>query len=131
MISRYVLIAILVVISSPGVWAGQPVQTVNDDLNFDEPFEQATAKSALRSLFNQALDLIETHIEIQGSLQPNEAGERRFQLRLYPHGKSQSEAHLSAELRFWSSPDNEYLSFDLKLPKQSSEILPYLPDNTL
>jgi hypothetical protein len=133
MMLRYVFSIVLILAACP-VWASERVQPVADELNFDEPFEQAAAKSALRSLLNQALDLIENHIELNGNLQPNEeTGEQlgRFQLKLYPHGKSQSEDHVSAELRFRSSPDDHHLSFDLKLPKESSRTLPYSPDNTL
>jgi hypothetical protein len=130
---RYVLSVILVLAASP-VWGSERVHPVADELNFDEPFEQAAAKSVLRSLLNQALDLIENHIELSGDLQPNgETGERggRFQLKLYPQGKSQSEDHISAELRFRSSPHDQHWSFDLKHPKESSKNSPYSSDNTL
>lgn len=133
MMLRYVLIALLMLLANP-IWAGERLQPVTDELNFDEPFEQAAAKSALRSLLNQALDLIEDHIEIKGNLRPNEeAGEQQghFQLKLYPHGKSQTDEHFSAELRFRFSPDDQHFSFDLKLPKESSNHALYSPDNTL
>jgi hypothetical protein len=130
---RYVLSVILVLAASP-VWGSERVHPVADELNFDEPFEQAAAKSVLRSLLNQALDVIENHIEVNGDLQPNEeTGEQggRFQLKLYPQGKSQSEDHISAELRFRSSPDDQHFSFDLKLPKESLNRPFPSPDNTL
>ena len=129
---RYVLIAILMLLANP-IWAGERLKTLTHELNFDEPFEQAAAKSAFRSLLNQALDLIEDHIEIKGNLRPNEAGEKQghFQLKLYPHGKSQADEHVSAELRFRFSPDDQHFSFDLKLPKESPNHPIYSPDNTL
>ncbi|MBA2251593.1 MAG: hypothetical protein H0W13_02635 [Nitrospirales bacterium] len=130
---RYALFAILTLLALP-VRAEDRIQPiVHDELNFDEPFEQAASKSALRSLLNQALDLIEDHIEVKGNLQPNEAGEQQghFQLKLYPHGKSQSDDHLSADLRFRSSLDDQHLSFDLELPKESSKNSPTSPDNAL
>jgi hypothetical protein len=133
MMLRYALIAILTLLAFPA-WAGERVQTVADGMNFDEPFEQATAKSALRSFLNHALDLIDDHIEVNGSMQPNDqTGEHqgRFQLKVYPHGKSQFDDHISAELRFRSSPDDQHLSFDLMLPKESSNSPLYLRDNTL
>lgn len=129
---RYALIAMLTLLALPA-WAGEQVQVRHDELNFDEPFEQAT-KSVLRSLLNQALDLIENHIEITGYLQPNkETGEQQghFQLKLYPQGKSQSDEHLSVDLRFQSFPDNRRFSFDLNLPKESSKTFPSSPDHTL
>lgn len=133
MMPRYALSIILALAACP-VWASEQVHLVADELNFDEPFEQAAAKSVLRSLFNQALDLIENHIEVKGDLRPNEeTGEQRgrFQLKLYPQGKSQSENHISAELRFRSSPHDQHWSFDLKHPKESSKNSPSSPDNTL
>lgn len=132
MILRCALVTILTLLSFP-VWAGERAQSVgHDELNFDEPFEQATGKSALRSLLNQALDLIENHIQFNGNLQPNkETGEQQghFQLKLYPYGKSQSDEHVSAELQFRSSPDDRQFSFDLKLPKEPKNS--FSPDNTL
>lgn len=131
MILRYALIAILTLLAFP-VWAGERGQSVgHDELNFDEPFEQAT-KSVLQSLLNQGVDLIENHIEITGNLQPNKkTGEQQshFQLKVYPHGKSHSDDHVSAELQFRSSPDYHHFSFDLKLPKEPKNSFP--PDNTL
>ena len=132
MMLRYAFI-ILVLTACPA-WGSERVHPVADELNFDEPFEQAAAKSVLRSLLNQALDVIENHIELNGDLHPNEeTGEQRgrFQLKIYPLGKSQSEAHVSAELRFRSSPDDHHFSFDLKLPKDSSQSPSSFPDNTL
>ena len=129
---RYALIAILILLALPA-WAGERVQARHDELNFDEPFEQA-AKSVLRSLLNQALDLIENHIEITGNVQSNKETEEQqghFQLKLYPHGKSQSDDHFSADLRFRSFPDNRRFSFDLNLPKEPSKNFPSSPDNTL
>jgi hypothetical protein len=126
---RYALIVILMLPALPA-WAGEPVQHAeHDELNFDEPFEQAT-KSVLRSLLNRALDLIENHIEITGNVQPNkETGEQQghFQLKLYPQGKSQSDDHFSAELRFRSFPDDRGFSFDLNLPKEPSKNSPFSP----
>lgn len=130
---RYAFSIILALAACP-VWAGERVPSVADELNFDEPFEQAAAKSVLRSLLNHALGLIDNHIELNGDLQPNEkTGEQggHFQLKLYPHGKLQSEDHISAELSFRSSPDDQHLSFALKHRKESSQNSPSSPDNTL
>ena len=130
---RHALSIILVLAACP-VWGSERVHPVTDELNFDEPFEQAAAKSVLRSLLNQALDVIENHIELNGDLQPNEeTGEQRgrFQLKLYPQGKSQSEDHISAELRFRFSPHDEHFSFDLKRPNESSKAPLSSPDNIL
>ncbi len=130
---RYALSIILVLLACP-VWGGERVHPIADELNFDEPFEQAAAKSVLRSLLNQALGMIENYIELKGDLQAKEAsGEQRgrFEFRLYPQGKSQSDDHISAELRFRSSPHDQHWSLDLKNPKESSKNSPSSPDNTL
>jgi hypothetical protein len=106
---RYALIAILMLLAHPAGAGGQVQQVGHDELNFDEPFKQAIAKNALHSLLNQALDLIENHIEVKGRVQPDkETGDQQghFQLKLYPHGKSQSDEHVSAELRFRFSPND-------------------------
>jgi hypothetical protein len=133
MMMRFALGIILVLAACPA-WASERVHPVADELNFEEPFEQAAAKTVLRSLLNQALDVIENYIELNGDLQPNEeSGEQRgrFELRLYPHGKSQADDHISAELRFRSSPHDQHWSLDLKNPKESSKNSPSSPDNTL
>jgi len=134
MMLRYVLIAILT-LPALSAWAEERAQlSGHDELNFEEPFEQAIDISALRSLLNQALNVIENHIELNGSMQPNDqTGEKqgRFQLKLYPHGKSQFDDHISAELRFRSAPDDQHFSFDLKLPRESSNPLSCSSDNIL
>jgi len=134
MMLRYVLIAILT-LPALSAWAEERAQlSWHDELNFEEPFEQAIGISALRSLLNQALNVIENHIELNGSMQPNDqTGEKqgRFQLKLYPYGKSQSDEHISAELRFRSSPDDQHFSFDLKHPEESLSPPLTSPDNTL
>ena len=130
---RYALIAMLTLFAVP-VWAGERAQSVADELNFDEPFEQAATKRALLTLLNHALDLLENHIEVNGTLQPNDQTGKQnghLQLKLYPHGKSQSDDHISAELQFRSSPDDKHFSFDLKLPRESSNPLSCSSDNIL
>ena len=130
---RYTLIAILTLLACP-VWAGERVQAVEyGEWNFNEPFKQAT-NSALRSLLDQALAVIEDHIEINDNIQPNkEMGARQghFQLKVYPQGKSQSDDHFSADLRLRSFPDNRRFSLDLNVGKEASNDLPSSPDNTL
>jgi len=85
MVLRCALVTILTLLSFP-VWAGERAQSVgHDELNFDEPFEQATGKSALRALLNQALDLTENHIQFNGNLQPGSTPfPRTRELRVSP-----------------------------------------------
>ena len=57
----------------------------------EEPFNQAITKNLLRSFLNQALDVLDDHLEITGSLNPNQKqGDRQqyLKFRFYPEGKS-------------------------------------------
>lgn len=80
-----------------------------DEFDPDRPFEQALTHNLLRSLLNQALDRLEDHVEISGSLNPDDTkGDRGTHLRFkfYPEGKSKSDEHFSAEGWFRSSPES-------------------------
>jgi hypothetical protein len=90
----------------------------------DQPFRQAFTSNLLRAMLNKTLDLIENHLEIAGDLgQEDAAGERQgqFSIKVYPHGKSQSDEHLAAEGSFRLSPDLGRQDFHLRLerPKHS------------
>lgn len=130
---RYTFIMILALLSSP-VWAEDRADMISDELNFDAPFDQAAVRSALRSLFNQALDVIEDHLEFDMKAERNQETHEehgRLQLKIYPKGKSQSDAHISGELQFRSSPEERDFSFDLKLPKESNSISSSSSDSTI
>lgn len=110
----------LICLAAP-VWA-----TDTDVFDPDQPFEQAMTSSLLRSLFNQALDRLEDHLDISGDLKPDETkGDRRGHLRFkfYPEGKSKSEQHLAAEGWFRFSPETgrHDWHFTFKLPEERSE----------
>ncbi|HJR76255.1 MAG TPA: hypothetical protein VJ805_04750 [Nitrospiraceae bacterium] len=116
---------ILMLLAVP-VRAGETRLSSDDDtLNFDLPFEQAINKQVLRSLLNQAIDAVEDHLELNGKLRNgDQAGDRegRFELRLYPRGKSRSDEHVGAEGSFRFSPEagNHELSLRFKSSKPSS-----------
>jgi hypothetical protein len=116
---------ILMLLTVP-VRAGETRLSSDDNtLNFDLPFEQAINKQVLRSLLNQAIDAVEDHLELNGKLRNgDQAGERegRFELRLYPRGKSRSDEHVGAEGSFRFSPEagNHELSLRFKSSKPSS-----------
>ena len=108
------------------VWAGE-VRPNSDDgtFNFDLPFEEAFDKHVLRSLLNRAIDAVEDHIELTGKLRSGaQTGDRegRFELRLYPQGKSRSDEHVGAEGSFRFSPEagNHELNLRFKSSKPSS-----------
>jgi hypothetical protein len=118
---RIVTMTLLLLLMAVPVWAGGAEQ-----FDPDQPFEQALTTNVLRSLLNQAMDVLEDHLEISGNLNPGEKqGERRgnFTLKFYPEGKSQSDQHLSAEGGFDSSPDSNQQDFffRFKLPQDPSK----------
>lgn len=66
----------------------------------EEPFNQAITKEVLRSFLNQALDVLDDHLEIIGSLTPDEkqgGRQQHLKFRFYPEGKSQSNESVTAE----------------------------------
>lgn len=93
----------------------------------EQPF-QAFSSQMLRALLNQALDVLEDHIEVAGEVSgPNSKGDQsgRLQLKLYPNGKSQSDEHLKAEGWFSISPDIGRHDFHFRLQRQDDS--PRLP----
>jgi hypothetical protein len=124
------------VLAAP-VWAGDK-QPISDEgtFDFDQPFEAAISKQFLRSLLNRALDVVEDHVEWRGNVRKGaEDGDRegRFELRLYPQGKSHSEEHVRAEGSFRFSPEagNNELSLRFKSSKESSPTTPSDPADYL
>lgn len=118
---RTIALTLLILLIAAPVWAGGP-----ERFDPEQPFEQAFTTNVLRSLLNQAMDMLEDHLEISANLNPDEKqGERRgnFALKFYPEGKSQSDDHLSAEGWFNSSPDTNQRDFFFRfqLPKESSK----------
>ena len=123
---KSVVTGILLVLLATPVWAGE-IRTTSDDgtFDFDQPFNEAISKHFLRSLLNRALDAVEDHIELKGKLRDGEqTGDRegRFELRLYPRGRSRSDEHVGAEGSFRFSPDTGHneLNLRFKSSKESS-----------
>ena len=74
----------------------------------DAPFQEGLTTSLLRSLFNQAFDQLEDHLEILGKLDSDDGkGDRQghLQLKIYPEGKSKSDEHVGAEGWFRVTPE--------------------------
>ena len=98
----------------------------SEEFDPDQPFREAITKDLLRSWLNQALDMLDDHLEITGTLAPDEAGgDRRSHLRFkfYPDGKSKSENSITAEGWVDQSPDGRQrdLHFRFKLPDPFSQ----------
>ncbi len=108
MSGKMLLFASLLLLTSPAWVQAQPERPAADQFDPDQPFNDAALKNFLRSLLNEALDRVEDHVELRGSLSPDrQTGEQRGRLglRLYPHGKSKSEEHVDAETWFRFAPD--------------------------
>ena len=78
-----------------------PIESrASEPFDSDEPFKQAITKNLLRSFLNQALDVLDDHLEIVGSLNPDKKqGDRQqyLKFRFYPEGKSKSNESMTAE----------------------------------
>ena len=109
LVMKTLLVASVTFFLAMPAWAGN-VRASTDDFDVEQPFDEVIGKQFLRSLLNQALDAIEDHIELRGKLRHGEqnGGESgRFELRLYPQGKSRSDEHVGAEGSFRFSPDDD------------------------
>ena len=78
-----------------------PIESrASEPFDSDEPFKQAITKNLLRSFLNQALDVLDDHLEIVGSLNPDQKqGDRQqyLKFRFHPKGKSKSNESKTAE----------------------------------
>lgn len=101
----------------------------------DQPFRQSFSSQMLRSLLNQALDILDDHLEVAGDVSDSDSATDqtgRLQLKIYPKGKSQSKEHLGAEGWFRFSPDSGQHDFHFRFqqPHDSSDHTPS-SDNVL
>ncbi len=102
----------------------------SEPFDLDEPFNQAITKEVLRSFLNQALDVLDDHLEIIGSLSPDEKhGDRQQHLkfRFYPEGKSQSNESVTAEGWVDQAPHSNQQGFHFRfsLPKPTPHQVPF------
>jgi hypothetical protein len=108
-LSAAVLLVVLAVI---------PVESRAAELfDSEEPFNQAITKNLLRSFLNQALDVLDDHLEIIGSLNPDEQqGDRQqyLKFRFYPEGKSRSNESMTAEGWVDQVPDSSQQDFHFR-----------------
>jgi hypothetical protein len=118
---RVLPIAALLMMMALPAWGGG-----SEEFDPDQPFREAVTKNLLRSWLNQALDMLDDHLEITGTLAPNEAGgdrRRHLRFKFYPDGKSTSEDSITAEGWVDRSPDGHLLDlhFRFTLPDPSSQ----------
>ena len=130
---KYSLSAVL----APGCSGIVPAESHASELfDSEEPFNQAITKNLLRSFLNQALDVLDDHLEITGSLNPDEKqGDRQqyLKFRFYPEGKSKSNESVTAEgwidqARHSSQQD---FHFHFSLPKPAPQQTPSTPTDIL
>lgn len=129
---KSVLAGIIVTLLATPLWAAE-ARNLSDDGTFDfaQPFDEAINKHVLRSLLNRALDAVEDHIELNGKLRSGkQTGDRegRFELRLYPQGKSRSDEHVGAEGFFRFSPDAGDNEFTLRFKSSKASPRSAVPD---
>lgn len=97
-----------------------------DTFNSDQPFQEALSLNLLRSLFTQAVDQLEDHVEFSSELSHADSTtdrQRSLRFKYYPEGKSKSDRHLSAEGWFNSVPESGQLDwrFRFKLPEERAK----------
>jgi hypothetical protein len=102
----------------------------------EEPFNQAITKNLLRSFLNQALDVLDDHLEITGLLNPDQKhGDRQqyLKFRFYPEGKSKSNESVTAEGWIDQAPHSSQQDFHFRfsLPKPAPQQVPSTPPDVL
>jgi len=114
-----------------------PIESrASEPFDSDEPFKQAITKNLLRSFLNQALDVLDDHLEIVGSLNPDQKqGDRQqyLKFRFYPEGKSRSNESMTAEGWVDQVPDSSQQDFHFRfsLPKPALRQAPAESTNVL
>ncbi len=128
---RNLFVAVFFLCMTSLAWAGEP-----ESFNPEQPFQEALSKNLLRSLFNEALDRLENHLEISGNLVSEEStSDRRGHLRFkfYPEGKAKSDQPLTAEGWFRWDPDDTIRNFSFRFgnPEKPTENSPPQSDDVL
>ncbi|HEY6084086.1 MAG TPA: hypothetical protein VIU63_01740 [Nitrospira sp.] len=98
----------------------------------EQPFTQALSHRLLESILNQAMEVIEDHLEIKGHMGSQQKDGPSFQFKFYPEGKSKSDQHFTAEGWFEAPADSDQDQLHLRFafPK-SSMPMPPSSDNVL
>lgn len=113
------IVAVAIIFSVPVSAADRnPPHVLDDAFSLLHELDAIQAKRFIDALYQQSLDAIKDHFDVQGSLQPDENGERQGHLilRFYPRGKAHSEDKIEAETMFGFSnrQDQDHLHFDFK-----------------
>ena len=107
-----------------------PIESrASEPFDSDEPFKQAITKNLLRSFLNQALDVLNDHLEIVGSLNPDQKQgdlQQYLKFRFYPEGKSKSNESMTAEGWIDQAPysNQQDFHFRFSLPKPAPQQAP-------
>jgi len=95
-------------------------------------FDHLIPKNALRHLYNQALSTVQEYVEVEGTLPGNGSSQQQageFRLKLFPHGKSRSQEHMSAEGFLPLSPDADQQELILRFKSSRTPQPPPLANN--
>lgn len=111
----------LVIIVAAPVWASE-----SGGFEPDQPFKQGLSQRLLESFLGQALEALDDHFEISGSLDPDSAHAdrtKKLRFKFYPEGKSKSDDHIAAEGWFGPSQDSRQQEFHFRfaVPKSPAE----------
>ncbi|MBX3369777.1 MAG: hypothetical protein KF793_05240 [Nitrospira sp.] len=113
------LIAIIFLAGPLLLAAGAPVAAAADrpTPKASELLDEIIPKELFRHLYSEALSTLHEYIEMEGKL-PGESSTHQqggeFRLKLFPHGKSRSQEHLSAEGSFRVAPEADQPEFTLR-----------------
>jgi hypothetical protein len=123
--TRAMIVAVFTALLSVLVFNARPAAAEAPAFDPDQPFRESLSTHMLRSLLNRALDILEEHVQIDGTLpDPESKGDRRgrLELKLYPKGKSKSDEHVKAEGWFSHSPGSGWhdFHFRFKHPREHS-----------
>jgi hypothetical protein len=124
--------AVLILIMVLGV---QPVRAGTPEFDPEQPFK-GMGQQLLESFLGQALQALDDHFEMSGSLDPKALqGDEKKSLRFkfYPNGRSKSKEHITAEGWFGPSTDaqQEEFHFRFTVPKSLTLPSPAQPENVL
>lgn len=119
----------IMVFVAPPVWAGAP------EFDPEQPFK-GMGQQLLESFLGQALQALDDHFEMSGSLNPKSAqsdDKKTLRFKFYPNGKSKSKEHITAEGWFGPSTDaqQEEFHFRFTVPKSLTLPPPAQPENVL
>ncbi|HKY71974.1 MAG TPA: hypothetical protein VJL88_08655 [Nitrospira sp.] len=120
---------LIMVLVAPPVWAGAP------EFDPDQPFK-GMGQQLLESFLGQALQALDDHFEMAGSLDPKASqpdAKKSLRFKFYPNGKSKSNEHITAEGWFGPSTDaqEEEFHFRFTVPKSLTPPSPAPPENVL